>query len=81
MTDWISVKDRLPETRSQVHGPEQKRSCLLLIYSEEHGMVVGFMDEVDKENHDWIGWGVNDNLLITGVTHWMPLPEPPIEAL
>jgi hypothetical protein len=77
MTEWMSVKNRLPETKAHVHGPEDKKSGLLLLYSEKHGIAVGFLEEYEGENIDWIICGLGDNLLDKDVTHWMPLPEPP----
>ena len=77
MTEWISVKDGLPGTRSHVHGPEEKQSTLLLLYSEKYGIAVGFLEEYKEEYVDWIICRFVDNLLVKDVTHWMPLPEAP----
>lgn len=79
MTEWINVEDRLPETRSQVHGPEDKRSSLLLLYSEKHGIVIGYLDEVDSNHYDWIVVQLEDYFLLKDITHWTPLPESPEE--
>ena len=63
MTEWISVKDRLPKSYT----------ALLLYgrlnpYSAMYTQYVGFWD-----GEKWI----SDGKEIDGVTHWMPLPKPP----
>lgn len=64
MSEWISVKDRMPETygRYLVHvediaGHEPQESCEYIEYYWGNGR--------------FTGWE------IFRVTHWMPLPEPP----
>ena len=62
--EWISVNDRLPD-----------KYMFVLVWSERTiTPVVGFYSEV-------LGWTLlhrqmsyRENL---GITHWMPLPEPP----
>jgi hypothetical protein len=68
MSEWISVKDRLPE------------KCIDVIAAKQNGRV--FAMTFRQENGDngmkfyWLGQGGwNDQHL--QVTHWMPLPEPP----
>lgn len=66
MTEWISVKDRLPNKGQDV-----------LIYRS------GF--RVDLMNvHMYLGedrwedeYGYWETTETEGITHWMPLPEPP----
>lgn len=62
MSEWISVEDRLPENKTAV-----------LIHDERHKHTLGgplfkAMYFANSERH----WGEH-----IGVTHWMPLPEPP----
>jgi len=84
-SQWISVDERLPET-------EQK--CLLAVEAEWGGLsdyfahpketevFIGWLDMIERTIGNWylqlIG---NQYLAGTGhkVTHWMPLPEPPIK--
>ncbi len=63
--NWISVKDKLPNSISNV-----------LVYAthtddEECRVEVGFYD---KRIGSWAGC---PTYILNNVTHWMPLPEPP----
>lgn len=64
MTEWISVKDRLPEWREWVlvtHVGEVDRGRLI----EDYGYPRGYY------------WDVVGYEGLIDVTHWMPLPKPP----
>ena len=68
MSEWISVKDRLPETNKEV-----------LVY--RGGYIGGLMNVYtyvgnDTWEDDYGFWSRTDD---DGITYWMPLPEPPIE--
>jgi hypothetical protein len=76
MSEWISVKDRLP-------NPNEK----VIVYNAENDgtffarrLVSRFewWDSVTKEyiNWRWLPYGYT-NIMLDAVTHWMPLPEPP----
>lgn len=81
MSEWISVDDRIPESADD----------LVIVYwgeSDENGsdICVGAIDTVHIQDFfDDITCGVDEsgNQMYTkwyigkGVTHWMPLPEPP----
>lgn len=66
--EWISVKDRLPETgiyvlascAMKVRDKIDYRNAVVMAFVCEEGFVDVELDEVITE----------------GVTHWMPLPEP-----
>lgn len=63
---WISVKDRLPETNE-----------LCLVSTEWRGIV-----PATYGNESWIfdeGQGWSEKAL-SYASHWMPLPEPPKDA-
>lgn len=66
MSDWISVKDRLPQvTGKYLCAVKDKRGDLWTIASDW-----------SLEMKSWFGnYGEIKNI----VTHWMPLPEPPKE--
>lgn len=70
MSEWISVKDRLPEP-----GTEKRYLC--------YGKQV-FGDGPDwfaaKFLEGLSGWSIPGISGLT-ITHWMSMPEPPPEAL
>lgn len=72
MSEWISVKDRLPEFQASVliFTGKSYRVCSL---SSSGWSLSGSFHEVDYPDDDW-DW---DLTFIANVTHWMPLPEAP----
>ena len=65
MTDWISVDDKLPESG---------KWYLCASKGSRHVEIVFF----DGVNDSGIHWLQNGDYL-ERVTHWQPLPEPPIK--
>ena len=71
MSEWISVEDKLPDTKE----------CVLVAdwYSGvNYGMVKAYYNSawfIDKDSVDVYGDASVD--LGFDPTHWMPLPEPP----
>ncbi|MDE1495697.1 DUF551 domain-containing protein [Xenorhabdus bovienii] len=66
--DWISVDDRLPKTVGQFE---------MFIVSTDKGIGTGVYDS-------WDGFSritISGNTQHSGytVTHWMPLPKPPVK--
>ena len=66
MSEWISVKDRLPETSGRyltyATTPDGSGS-----FTKDYKVLTFFVGE--------ISWVCANSI----VTHWMPLPEPPKE--
>jgi hypothetical protein len=62
MSEWISVKDRLPENGQRVLCYNK------YMYVKDYDCV--FYDG----DFNWTGSRIGQ---IEGVTHWMPLPKPP----
>lgn len=69
--EWISVKDRLPEpSYILVWAPEYQNQAMVAMYTETKDGL-GFWDF-----DEW-----NDNSIEEYVTHWMPLPAPPLTPI
>ena len=70
MSDWISVKDRLP--------PKDK---YVLAAAPSGYIGIDWRYTEAKHNPDYKGWVncANDRITDSGedVAYWMPLPEPP----
>lgn len=64
MPRWISVQERLPETYVDVLVCNGNEFITVALYDGEE-----WMEVIDKFE-----------ILLTSVTHWMPLPEPPEEV-
>ena len=84
MAEWISVKERLPKSRIHVLCFVEE---LCEFYDLEDGTpydaLARFMTEgyYDNKRKKWFVCIAGDlNRSHNGVTHWMPLPEPPKEG-
>ena len=69
MAEWISVKDRLPESPRFVlvfvrHPPKGEFPAWSCMMTDMY-LGNGWLENADSEAHE--------------ITHWMPLPEPPKE--
>ena len=60
---WISVKERLPDDSSWV-----------LVYAD------GAMNCMAFSKGKWVDWTLSSagNIVISDITHWMPLPDRPV---
>ena len=77
MSEWISVKDRLPEDDRQVLAVKQLKSGLREICLARCILEFTHFDATTKSMviaPYWITGG-NNNIIC-----WMPLPEPPEEV-
>ncbi len=66
MSAWIDVNQVLP-----------KGECIAYGYQGE--MIIGYVSSVEFE--DYLYSCETDGFLLTHVTHWMPLPDPPQQTL
>lgn len=66
MSEWISVKDRLPELGERVLCTDGH--CVFEQYRVLPSCVYGVWDRMGLKSE------------MQDVTHWMPLPEPPQEV-
>ena len=87
MSEWISVKDRLPEGNGEIYGENYEESEMVMIYGKDPYGIAGYgiarciYDHTDREDKG--GWSgtLGDDWVASMcfITHWMPLPEPPKE--
>lgn len=70
MSEWISVKDRLPDDDE-----------LVLVYTKDNVMSVCplVIANAFANLKNLKVWEDNNGYYVSDVTHWMPLPEPPKE--
>lgn len=73
MLNWISVDDRIPELEKPV-----------LLFSETKDTFTGFLRKTSEDDihfcigNEYTSWDYMFNPDIGTITHWMPLPEPPL---
>lgn len=70
---WISVKDRLPEVED---GADAVKVLVYYNCAISHTMKIG-VTYFWKDSLSLSENGLPDGFELLGVTHWMPLPEPP----
>ena len=71
---WISVKDRKPKTKHWTDN--QKYSDKVIVTDGKYRTSACWMYNTWA---GWYGWFDGDEEL-KGITHWMPMPEPPKEG-
>lgn len=75
MSDWISVKDRLPELEDNSVLAHFKNGSIETIHIEDYFKdITNGLDE--NNNQIYTKWYLHSD---PQVTHWMSLPEPPKE--
>ena len=65
--NWIKCSDRLPE-----------RTVSAIVWGKNVGVREGYYNALDGFKC-WMYHGNERPHFLNGVTHWMPLPEPPKE--
>ena len=71
--NWIKVEDRLPEVKDDNSARKFKTAVNVLVATTSKHIQTGFYYPKDKIFED-DGEGFE-----LSVTHWMPLPNPPIK--
>lgn len=69
LTDWISVDDRLPT---------EDNRYLVLIPTLDDDLPSIALAWYNPGPEYTIGWSLLPRPLLEAITHWMPLPEPPV---
>lgn len=76
---WISVEERLPEDDLPL---DTDRVSIKVLTVTKHGKR-RFVRELTRQRWEWRGvmqpWSWSKDA--RGVTHWMPMPEPPKEVV
>lgn len=68
--EWISVDDRLPINDYEKHWKDRN---YYLVYTEPSGLM--YVATFGFKEYDW--WISNPDMVLSQVTHYMPLPTPP----
>jgi Protein of unknown function (DUF551) len=84
MSDWISVKDRLPEHHKTVLVCNNKKGMCVVVFIDsiemnkvmEKSQYPWECVDVKKHPYYFISQEINQHTA-NNITHWMPLPEPP----
>lgn len=79
MNEWISVEDRLPEVDCSAvnYGRKFQKSIRVLCACKQKSGKVMVKEGYCEVYKDTAYWKIPGS--IDSVTHWMPLPPPPIE--
>lgn len=77
MAEWISVKDRLPEKDGEYLVFTEQRDCFNALFESEIGDGGEFGVWLNSYHPDTLGFLDSEWQEYEGITHWMPLPEPP----
>lgn len=70
INQWISVKDRLPKC---IHGSSDS----VLVHRDNGECEVAYLVYDHDDGFYWYTQDERTSFEFDGVTHWMPLPEPP----
>jgi Protein of unknown function (DUF551) len=81
MSEWISVKDKLPDHHKSVLVITKTDAQAVVIFlndKDTNSFLEKYFINVpdDYKGHAFCSQEIRGNVL-TGVTHWMPLPEKP----
>lgn len=78
ITNWINVNDDLPELFDN-SGYKKSKIVAALIGAKEP-IMVELNTGLDENSEEWMQWFSHQyDDVVTGITHWMPLPNPPTQ--
>lgn len=75
--EWISVDRTQPEAIKETLIRSLKSCEMVLLYREQTGLGVLYMDEDRKGFYFFPDSTEPDDEFFKNVTHWMPIAEPP----
>lgn len=76
MSNWISVKDRLPMEASHEIVYEDMR----VLATDGHIVEACSFIAGNGAGKPWIAWSQYNRIQGSKITHWQPLPAPPAEG-
>lgn len=77
---WISVENMMPEVKGAGNNmcPDLKASVPVLVLDKYGDMIVAHYEtDIDDETGEERKYWDTGKDVIYGITHWMPLPDPP----
>lgn len=77
MSEWISVKDKLPKNEEIVSDLYEK----IIVFDGEETGVATYYDNHFHVFSIVFGGCSTKNLVLINVSHWMPFPKPPPKAI
>lgn len=75
---WQPIETAPPSRLVLVGAPKDaaiRWACLAVSITDSAGVVLPARVEINPETFERMVWA--DGQLVSGCTHWMPLPEPP----
>jgi len=75
MSEWISVNDRLPKHNKKIYSKGVEVIVWPSILADHVEVSTAFYGKRVNAQSNFYLFGA----VIEGITHWMPLPEPPEE--
>lgn len=82
--EWIDCKDKMPEKFEVEHPAGYRESKWVVVISSNWAcpVVSKHQHGETNEGRQWSQWfDITGGYELQGVTHWMPLPEPPKNSL
>lgn len=74
--EWISVEDKLPELKVSFSHGFTWESDRVLVCGPHYGITIASLYADDGKRRIW-WWNKRHGTEQDGITHWMPLPNPP----
>lgn len=76
MSEWISVEEKLPENEDYVLAYAEKKDISAVSIFVNKKIIAKYLG-VESELEYYFCSIENIGRIFHGITHWMPLPQPP----